>query len=120
MARHAFHDDEIKLCNDGFEFVNHYKYLGHIIERNLLDTLAVEHRLNKFYSQFIYVFRNFKNFSHDTLLYFFNSFRLPTYGLEMCDSSTLISKQIFKTFEVPYNNALKRICAAPLSPPAAI
>ena len=53
--RHALHDDEIKLCNDEFEIVNHYKYLGHIIQRIMLDTLDVEHRLNKFYSQFNYV-----------------------------------------------------------------
>ena len=72
MARHALHDDEIKVCNYEFEIVNPYKYLGHIIQRNLLDTLEVEHRLNKFYSQLNYVFRNFKNVSHDTLLYLFN------------------------------------------------
>ena len=70
-ARHALHDDEIKLFNDECEIVNHYKYVGHIIQRNLLDTLDVDHRLNKFYSQFNYVFRNSKNVSHDTLLHLF-------------------------------------------------
>ena len=53
--------------------------------------------------------------SYDTLLYSFNSVCLPAYGLEMWDSYTVFSKQIFKTFEVAYNNALERICAAPVS-----
>lgn len=73
----------MKFCDDEFYIVNSYKYLGHIIERNLLDVLDVKLRLRHFYSSFNYVFRNFKNVSIDIVLYVSHSFRLPGYSLEM-------------------------------------
>ncbi|MEL6164810.1 MAG: hypothetical protein AAFR37_13965, partial [Cyanobacteria bacterium J06628_3] len=45
------------------ENVSNFKYLGHIIERNLSDSKDIERVLNQFYAKFNSTFRNFKNVS---------------------------------------------------------
>ena len=57
---------EMKLGDDILECVTEYKYLGHIVQRNLEDTKDVECKLPQFYSKFNVVLRKFKNVSTDT------------------------------------------------------
>lgn len=102
----------IRLLDDELEVVKYYNYLGHIIESNLQDNKDVELRLNKFYSSTNSLFRNFKNVNIDTLLYLFNSYCMPVYGLCLWRYETF-RKCIFKTFEVAYSNFLKRLVNVP-------
>ena len=104
---------EICMMGDVFEVVDNYKYLGHIIQRQLLDTDDVHFRLNSFYSKFNSVYRNFNSVSIETLLFLFNSYCVPDYGLSLWDTGVIFNKQIFKTFKVAYSNALKKIVGAP-------
>lgn len=103
----------LKLLDDEFEVVKHYKYLGYIIESTLQDCKDIEFRLNTFYSSTNSVIRNFKNVNADTLLFLFNSFCMPAYGLSLW-SHEMFRKSIFKAFEVAYCNFLKRLLNVPL------
>ena len=106
---------ELLLGDDSFEVVSEYKYLGHIIQDGLQDTKDAELRLNSFYAKFNWVFRNFKNTSLDVLIFLFNAYCIPEYGLPLWCLDSLIKKQTYKTFEVAYNNAVKRMLGVPIS-----
>ena len=101
--------DNVMLGDDTFEVVSQYKYLGHIIQQNLQDLGDAEFRLNAFYAKLHWVLRNFKNTSLDVLLFLFYSYCSPDYGLPLWNLHALANKQIFKTFEVAYNSAFKKM-----------
>ena len=107
--------DHVLLGDDAFEVVSQYKYLGHIIQQNLQDIGDAEYRLNGFYAKLHWVLRNFKNTSLDVLLFLFNSYCSPDYGLPLWNLHALASKQIFKTFEVAYNSAFKKMVGTPMT-----
>ena len=106
---------ELMMGDDIFEVVSQYKYLGHILEDNLQDIKDIELRLNSFYGKFNWVFRNFKNTSLDVLTFLFNAYCTPDYGLPLWYLDELLKKQAFKTFQVAYNNAIKRMLGVPIS-----
>ena len=51
----------------------------------------------------------------ETLLYLFNAFCTPDYGLSLWNNGQVCRKQIFRSFEVAYSNALKKIHQVPIS-----
>ena len=53
----------LNVNNDNLECVSVFKYLGHMVERNLDDVRDIACRLNQFYAKFNIVFRKFKNVS---------------------------------------------------------
>ena len=106
-------ETEIRLGEDVLEVVETYRYLGHIIERQLLDIDDIKHQLNGFYAKFNSIFRNFKDVSIETFLFLFNSYCLPEYGLPLWNVSYILNKHIFKTFETAFSNSLKKILGAP-------
>ena len=105
---------ELEIGDDRFEVVSHYKYLGHILQANMQDNKDAKHRLNSFYSKFNWVFRNFRNTSLDVLTFLFNAYCTPDYGLPLWCLDGLVNRQDFKTFEVAYNNAFKRMIGVPI------
>ena len=105
--------DDIILENDKFEVVLQYKYLGHILQNKLTDDLDIEYRLNIFYAKFNWLFRNFKDISLETFLFLFNAYCMSDYGLSLWNSMSVFSKQFFKTFDVAYSNALKKMKGVP-------
>lgn len=104
----------IELGADVLEVVSCYKYLGHWIESTLSDVKDIQFTLNKFYATTNSVIRNFKNVDMDTLLFLFDSYCKPVYGLCLWNNRTTAGKCIFKTFEVAFNNILKRILRVPM------
>ena len=104
--------EEINVNNDHLECVSVYKYLGHMVERNLDDVRDIECRLNQFYAKFNIVFRKFKSVSLETLLFLFNSYCLPDYGLPLWNVCDISSKHIFKVFRVAFHNAFKKMTGA--------
>ena len=48
----------------------------------------------------------------ETLLYLFNSYCLPDYGLSLWNVSDINSKHIFKVFRTAYHNAFKKMSGA--------
>ena len=104
----------IKLGEDILEVVPDYKYLGHMIDKELLDTSDIKHQLNNFYAKFNSVFRNFRNVSIRTFMFLFNSYCLPEYGLTIWNTSNILRKHIYKTFETGYSNSLKKIVGVPM------
>lgn len=103
----------IKLGTDNFDVVNSYKYLGHLIRSDLQDTNDIEMHLKKFYASFNGILRDFKHVDKETLLFLFNSYCKPDYGLCLWNNQNLFKGKIFKTFEVAFSNALRRIIGAP-------
>ena len=104
----------VELAGNHLEVVESYKYLGFVIEKSLSDCKDAELRLNKFYASTNSVLRNFKQVNINTHTFLFNSYCKPDYGLNLWNNKRLFSKAIFKSFEVAYNNALKRILGVPL------
>ena len=100
---------EIRLGDDTLQNVTKYKYLGHMIQRNLIDNEDIESRLRQFYMKFNTTFRNFKNVSVETFIHLFCSYCLPDYGLPLWNSLQILNKHIFNVFCVAYSNALKKI-----------
>ena len=103
----------VNLGGDDLEIVNCYKHLGHFVENTLQDCSDIGYRLNKFYSSTNSVFRNFRNVNLESLIYLFNSYCLPVYGLCLWNYKDTFNRSVFKTFNVAYNNFLKRIVGAP-------
>ena len=103
----------IKLQDNEFEVVSSIKYLGNIINFNLDDRFDVELKLNSFYKSFYSILSNFSNVNIETFLFLFNSYCLPNYGLELWYSYGLFMSKYFKTFEIAYCKALKKICNVP-------
>ena len=100
--------------DDTLEVVNSYKYLGHIIESNLSDLKDIEANLKKFYASTNSVLRNFKHVDLNTFMYLFNSYCNPVYGINLWNDNNTFGRCLFKTFEVAYNNELKKILGVPL------
>ena len=103
----------IRLGDDNIKIVTNYKYLGHVISNNLQDGDDVELRLKSFYASFNSMYRNYKHTDESTILYHFKSYCLPDYGLSLW-SSNILSKCIFKAFEVAFSNSLKQMIGAPI------
>ena len=108
-SAHKEGSERILLSGETFEVVSQYKYLGHIIQYNLYDINDAEYRLNNFYGKFHWILRNFKSTSLEVLLFLFNYYCSPDYGLPLWSMKAIASKQIFKTFEVAYNGAYKKM-----------
>ena len=105
---------EIRLKEDKFEVVTKYKYLGHFVHECLTDDDDVKFRLNNFYSKFNSIFRNFNNVSIETFLFLFNAYCLPDYGLCLWNAKAIFNRQIFRSFETAFSNALKKVIGAPV------
>merc|ERR1711911_474809 len=108
-SRDGSHISEIILGDHTLESVDNYRYLGHIIERDLRDKKDVEFRTNQFYSRFNSNYRKFKNVTIDTFMYLFNAYCLPDYGLALWNVKNLLGCKTFRVFEVAYHGALKKI-----------
>lgn len=104
---------EIKLGEDTLQHVTEYKYLGHVIQRNLDDGKDVDVKLKQFYGKFNTTFRNFRNVSIETFIHLFCAYCMPDYGLPLWNSLEVFRKHIFSVFRVAYNNALKRVVGVP-------
>lgn len=105
---------EIRLKEDNFEVVTKYKYLGHFVHECLTDDDDVKFRLNNFHSKFNSIFRNFNKVSIETFLFLFNAYCLPDYGLCLWNANAIFNRQIFRSFETAFSNALKKVVGAPI------
>ena len=104
----------VKLENNEIEVVKTYKYMGHVIQGDMGDISDIELRLSKFYSSTNSVLRNFKNIDVETLLFLCTSYCKPVFGLNLLINNSTLNSSQFKTFEVAYNNTLKRIMNVPI------
>ena len=102
-----------KFGNDKLEIVKSHKYLGYMLESSLRDDADIGLRLNKFYASTNSVLRNFKLVNSETMSFLFKSYCMPDYGLCLWSHKDTMNKSIFKTFNVAYNNVLKRIIGVP-------
>ena len=103
----------VSLDGSRFEIVKQYKYLGNIISHDLDDEYDVKCKLNCFYSSFNSTFRSFSGVSLETIVHLFNAYCIPQYGLSLWNSPNIFNKQYFRSFEIAYNNAIKRIVGCP-------
>ena len=116
MKNRSFYaPDSLVLNGDNFEVVCQYKYLGHLLENNLSDKNDINFRLNAFYAKFNWLYRNFNNISLDVFYFLFTSFCIPDYGLSLWNIEESMKKPIYKSFEVAFSNALKKILSVPIS-----
>ena len=99
---------------DTLEDVKEYKYLGHIVQRNLKDDKDIDTRLKQFYAKFNTTYRKFNKVSIETFLFLFNSYCLPDYGLALWICMDVFNTKNFKVLEVAYHNALKKIVGVPI------
>ena len=106
--------NELILGEDTLENVEEYKYLGHIVQRNLKDDKDIDTRLKQFYSKFNTTYRKFNKVSIETFLFLFNSYCLPDYGLALWICMDVFNTKNFKVLEVAYHNALKKIVGVPI------
>ena len=106
--------DVVHLDNDRLEVVKSFKYLGHLISSNFEDSYDINFRLRKFYASFNSIKRDFTHVSLDTLIFLFNSYCKPDFGLPLWSNSITLKSCAFKTFNVAYNKAMKKMIGAPV------
>ena len=85
------------------------------MQGDLTDIMDVQFRLNSFFAKFHWVFRNFRNITDEALLYLFDAFCTPDYGLPLWNSGQVDKTQIFKSFEIAYSSAMKKMFQTPIS-----
>ena len=107
--------DSVTLDGDKFEVVDQYKYLGYILQNNLTDSSDLNLRLKTFYAKFNWLFRNFSKVSLEAFYFLFNAFCIPDYGVALWNIGECLKKQIYKSFEVAFSNALKKMLNVPVS-----
>ena len=101
--------NSITLGNSTFEVVKQYKYLGFVLTNTLCDEADVKDKLNSFYRCFNSFYRNFNGLNLDILLYLFNVYTLPNYGISLWSSTNIKNKINFKTFCVAFNSSFKKM-----------
>ena len=99
----------LNMGNHDLEIVKSIKYLGYFLKSDLTDTDDIKKRLFSFYSKFFTLFKDFNNLKINTFVRLFNSYVKPDFGLALWSSSCTLKNRMFKTFEVAFSNALKRI-----------
>ena len=96
-----------------YEVVKKYKYLGHMLRDDFSDKKDVQFRLDNFHAKLDSVIRKFLNVKPQMLLFLFEAYCVPDYGLSLWDMKEIFKSQIFRTFESPYANALKKMHRLP-------
>ena len=105
----------IHLGNDNLEVVQTFKYLGHHLStENLVDKEDINCRLKSFYASFNSIKRDFPYVNLETMLFLFQCYCKPDYGLALWNNCKSTKSKIFKTFNVAYNKAMKNMLDAPM------
>ena len=103
----------IILGDDVFEIVDTFKFLGHYITSKLTDTKDIQIKLNSFYGKCHSLHRNFCNLNSSVLLFLFKAYCIPDYGIALWNHDNTFRSQNFKSFQIAYNKAVKRILNVP-------
>ena len=103
----------LSLNGDLLEVVDSFKYLGHKLLFNFKDVDDIAFRLNCFYASFNNIMRNFTTVSREVLLFLFNAFCKPDYGLPLWSHGTSFNSRIFNVFKTAFSKSLKRINGVP-------
>ena len=103
----------IVLCNDTIENVDTFNYLGHYINNKLSDSKDVQEKLHSFYRKFHSLYRNFCNINPSVLIFLFKSYCIPDYGIALWNHCSTFNSQNFKSFQIAFNKAIKRILGVP-------
>ena len=106
--------ENIELNGQRLQVVKVIKYLGHKVTFNFKDTEDIAFRLQNFYASSNSIFRDFAFVDKQTLLFLFKSFCLPDYGIPLWNHHTVCNSKIFKTLDIAFSKALKRICGVPV------
>ena len=78
-----------------------------------MDSKDVQVKLNSFYGKFHSVYRNFSNLNLNALIFLFKAYCTPDYGIALWNHNSTFNSQYFKSFEIAYNKAIKRILGVP-------
>ena len=105
--------ESIVLNGDTLEVVSSFKYLGHNVSYDFRDEGEINFRLKNFYSSFNSILRDFNIVNKDILLFLFNSFSKPDYGLPLWCHRLTFKSHLFKVFNTAFSKSIKRIYGAP-------
>ena len=99
----------ITLDNDNFDICTTFKYLGYNLSYNLCDGNDITVRLKSLYLKFFSIRKTFYNLPEHIMLFLFNSFCSPNYGLNIWNLKNILNKKDLKSFEVGYAKCIKNI-----------
>ena len=100
--------ESFSLEEKHLECVNEIKYLGYIIQDNMLSDKDIERARNKFYKEFNVLLRKFNSSSINVKLYLFNQYCVQIYGSELWNDNKKTVGNI-KQFSVGYHKAIKKM-----------
>ena len=97
-----------KIHNKVIESVSSLRYLGYILQEQLVNTKDIGHNLTKFYKEFNIILRKFGYADTKVKLYLFKQCCLQIYGSDswFCNHGSLSS---LRDFGVAYHKAIKKI-----------
>ena len=84
-----------------------------MIACDFTDKDDVELKLQKFNTSFNFLYRDFKGLSSEALMFLFQSYCMPCYGVPLWNHPSTFNCHIFKTFNISYINALKKVSGVP-------
>ena len=103
---------KIKRCftleKEKIEYVTSFKYLGNIIQNDMINAEDIKLKRNNFFKDFNSIYRKFSFVNSSVLLYLFKQYCMQFYGANLW-SENRKSKTILKQFEIGYHKALKKI-----------
>ena len=100
----------IKLSGKPLEFVQQFKYLGHIISSDLSDNKDIQNQNKKLCARGNLVIRKFKHCADDIKCLLFKTFCYSMYGAALWSA---YSAAVINRLRVNYNNILRRMLSVP-------
>ena len=97
-----------KIGDDPVACVKSFRYLGYQIQHNLDNSLDIDEKRGRFYSQFNQVLRKFHYLDKNVLLFLFQQFCLQIYGAELWFGNNR-SVSNLNQFAIGYHKAIKKI-----------
>ena len=100
----------VKLSGKRLDFVDEFKYLGHIISSDLSDNKDIQNQNKKLCARGNFVIRKFKMCSNDIKCLLFKTFCYSIYGAALWSTFSAV---VMNRLRVNYNNILRRLLNIP-------
>ena len=91
---------KFRLSNDDLQFVNSFRYLGHLIRDDAYDNSDIEREIRNLFIRTNTLTRKFSNCSISVKIMLFKSFCLCFYGIALRKKNTLPGVSVYQSSQI--------------------